>query len=30
VIIETGRLRLAGPSAELAANLEIHAAYLGI
>jgi branched-chain amino acid transport system ATP-binding protein len=30
VIIETGRLRLAGTSAELAANPEIRAAYLGI
>jgi branched-chain amino acid transport system ATP-binding protein len=30
VIIETGRLRLEGPSAELAANPEIRAAYLGI
>ena len=30
VIIETGRLRLEGPSAELAANSEIRAAYLGI
>jgi len=30
VIIETGRLRLEGPSAELADNPEIRAAYLGI
>jgi branched-chain amino acid transport system ATP-binding protein len=30
VVIETGRLRLAGTSAELAANPEIRAAYLGI
>ena len=30
VVIETGRLRLEGPSAELAANPEIRAAYLGI
>jgi branched-chain amino acid transport system ATP-binding protein len=30
VIIETGRLRLEGPSAELAANPEIRAAYLGL
>jgi len=30
VIIETGRLRLEGPSAELAANPEIRSAYLGI
>ncbi|HEX4422239.1 MAG TPA: ABC transporter ATP-binding protein [Kofleriaceae bacterium] len=30
VIIETGRVRLAGASAELAANPEIRAAYLGI
>ncbi|HET9624717.1 MAG TPA: ABC transporter ATP-binding protein [Kofleriaceae bacterium] len=30
VIIETGRVRLAGSSAELAANPEIRAAYLGI
>jgi len=30
VIIETGRVRLEGPSAELAANPEIRAAYLGL
>jgi branched-chain amino acid transport system ATP-binding protein len=30
VVIETGRLRLEGTSAELAANPEIRAAYLGI
>jgi branched-chain amino acid transport system ATP-binding protein len=30
VIIETGRLRLEGPSAELAANPEIRSAYLGL
>jgi branched-chain amino acid transport system ATP-binding protein len=30
VIIETGRLRLAGTSAELAGNPEIRAAYLGM
>ena len=30
VIIETGRLRLEGPSAELAGNPEIRAAYLGL
>jgi len=30
VIIETGRLRLSGTSAELADNPEIRAAYLGI
>jgi branched-chain amino acid transport system ATP-binding protein len=30
VVIETGRLRLAGPSAELADNPEIRSAYLGI
>jgi branched-chain amino acid transport system ATP-binding protein len=30
VIIETGRLRLEGPSAELAANPDIRTAYLGI
>jgi branched-chain amino acid transport system ATP-binding protein len=30
VIIETGRLRLAGTSAELAANPDIRAAYLGM
>jgi len=30
VIIETGRVRLEGPSAELAANPEIRSAYLGI
>jgi branched-chain amino acid transport system ATP-binding protein len=30
VIIETGRVRLAGTSAELADNPEIRAAYLGI
>jgi branched-chain amino acid transport system ATP-binding protein len=30
VILETGRLRLAGSSAELADNPEIRAAYLGI
>jgi branched-chain amino acid transport system ATP-binding protein len=30
VIVETGRLRLEGSSAELAANPEIRTAYLGI
>jgi branched-chain amino acid transport system ATP-binding protein len=30
VVIETGRVRLEGPSAELAANPEIRSAYLGI
>jgi branched-chain amino acid transport system ATP-binding protein len=30
VIIETGRLRLAGTTAELAGNPEIRAAYLGM
>jgi branched-chain amino acid transport system ATP-binding protein len=30
VVIETGRVRLTGPSAELSANPEIRAAYLGL
>jgi branched-chain amino acid transport system ATP-binding protein len=30
IVIETGRVRLAGPSAELAAHPDIRAAYLGI
>ena len=29
-VIETGRVRLEGPSAELASNEEIRAAYLGL
>jgi branched-chain amino acid transport system ATP-binding protein len=30
LVVETGRVRLAGTSAELAANPEIRAAYLGL